>query len=110
MPELERRAGAFDVEEVGPFDCVAASVREAVAKGERAFIAAGGDGTVNLLLNAVMELGSGVTDIRIGAVGLGSSNDFHKPHGPDSVIAGVPVRVDCNSARPCDVIRIDFEE
>jgi len=109
-PELERRAGAFGVEEVGPFDCVQASVREAVAKGERAFIAAGGDGTVNLLLNAIMELGDRVADITIGAVGLGSSNDFHKPHGPDSVIAGVPVRIDCKRAKPCDVIRVDFEE
>ncbi len=108
-PELERRAGVLDVEEIGPFDCVATSVREAAAKGERTFVAAGGDGTVNLLLNAVMELGNDVTDLAFGAVGLGSSNDFHKPFSPDSFIEGVPVRIDCSRATPCDVIQIDFK-
>lgn len=106
---LERRAGTFEVREIGSFGGVAASLREAAARGERAFVAAGGDGTVNLLVNALMGL-DGVEDVTLGAVGLGSSNDFHKPFGRNSFIAGVPVRVDCEHAQPCDVIRIDLED
>ncbi len=107
-PELEARVGEFQVEEIRCPDGVAESVREAVARGARAFVAAGGDGTVNLLVNAIMELENSA-DVRLGAVGLGSSNDFHKPFEADSFIAGVPVRVDCGGARAQDVIRIDFE-
>jgi diacylglycerol kinase (ATP) len=108
-PELERRAGPFEIREIGSTAAVAGSLREAVARGERAFIAAGGDGTVNLLLNAIVSLDDGA-DVTLGAVGLGSSNDFHKPFGEDSFVAGVPVRVDCGNARPCDAIRIDVED
>jgi diacylglycerol kinase (ATP) len=107
--ELERRTGGFDVEEVGSFDGVRESLRRALARGERVFVAAGGDGTVNLLVNALVGLEDG-SDAMLGAVGLGSSNDFHKPFRPDSFIEDVPVRVDCVGARPCDVIRIDFDD
>jgi len=108
-PELERRAGRLRVLEVGSPESVGAAVREAAARGERTFIAAGGDGTVNLLLNAIMELGEGV-DIALGAVGLGSSNDFHKPFEKRAFVSGVPVRVDCGRADQRDVIRIDVED
>jgi diacylglycerol kinase (ATP) len=108
-PELERRAGPFEVREIESLDGVTGSLREAVALGERAFVAAGGDGTVNLLLSALMGL-HGAEDATLGAVGLGSSNDFHKPFGRDAFIAGVPARIDCENARPCDVIRIDLAD
>lgn len=120
--ELEKRTGGFDLDEVGSFDGVLESLRAALARGERVFVAAGGDGTVNLLVNAIMrvEVDADATpggaaaergsDVALGAVGLGSSNDFHKPFRADSFIAGVPVRIDCASARPCDIIRIDFED
>jgi diacylglycerol kinase (ATP) len=105
-PELERRIGALDVRDIDSAGGVAASIREAVASGERTFIAAGGDGTVNLLVSAIMALDDPAA-VTLGAVGLGSSNDFHKPFEKSSFIAGVPVRIDCHHARPCDVIRID---
>jgi diacylglycerol kinase family enzyme len=131
-PALEKRAGEFDVEEVGSPESVAGSIGHALARGERTFVAAGGDGTVNLLVNAIMMLDGGDLarpddgggpdareatgdpqdgpGIALGAVGLGSSNDFHKPFGRDSVVAGVPVRIDHSNARPCDIIEIDLED
>jgi diacylglycerol kinase (ATP) len=120
-PELERRMGSFEIVEIGSPDGargavgVSDAVGAAAKRGERTFVAAGGDGTVNLLLNAIMELDAAEavepdSDIVLGAVGMGSSNDFHKPFGKDSRIAGIPVRVDCGNARACDVIRIDFED
>ena len=106
--ELTERTGGFEVEEIRSAEGTLDLMSRAIEAGERVFVAAGGDGTVNLLVNAMMELGedAGAT---LGAVGLGSSNDFHKPFGRDSFVAGVPVRLDCERARPCDVIRIDFE-
>jgi diacylglycerol kinase family enzyme len=96
------------VEEATSLEAVTGSMRRALDRGERVFVAAGGDGTVNLVVNAMMEFdeSAGAT---LGAVGLGSSNDFHKPFERDSFVAGVPVRLDVNRAKACDVIRVDYE-
>jgi diacylglycerol kinase (ATP) len=52
---------------------------EEFARGERLFVAAGGDGTVNFVLNQLMKLEQGSRkELILGAIGLGSSNDFHK--------------------------------
>ena len=82
------------------------SAREWVATmldaGESRFVAAGGDGTVNLLVDAVMR-SPAAGSITIGAVGLGSSNDFHKPFRTDRRFRGVPFRLDFESAQLQDV-------
>jgi len=121
-PLLEERAGGFEVTEIESFGGVTDSLRSAAGVGERVFVAAGGDGTVNLVLNAMMSLGDGArsgttdggrpaaADLVLGAVGLGSSNDFHKPVGAGALLAGVPVKVDCADPAPRDVIRIDLED
>ena len=56
-------------------------IQNALTNGQREFIAAGGDGTVNFLLNSLLKYSKpGIQrDIKIGAIGIGSSNDFHKP-------------------------------
>ncbi|MEV6390174.1 diacylglycerol/lipid kinase family protein [Nocardia xishanensis] len=71
-------------------------------------VAAGGDGMVNLVLNAIMDPETdrprrGAERVALGAIGLGSSNDFHKPLRPASTIAGVAVRVDAADAETVDV-------
>lgn len=66
-----------------------------VRNGETVFIAAGGDGSVHHLINAVMQLDPILRKkVIIGAIGLGSSNDFHKPEKKDQVIDNVPYRLD----------------
>jgi diacylglycerol kinase family enzyme len=117
--ELRRRLGGFEVEEISAPEQLRGRLAELVRQGERRFVAAGGDGTVNLLLNAIMTLpeselceqerpeGDGIV---LGAVGLGSSNDFHKPFDKSATIEGMPVKVDFNGARERDVIRIEYEE
>lgn len=54
---------------------------ESIKNGETKFIASGGDGTVNLLLNYLIQFTTSeqLKEIVIGAIGIGSSNDFHKP-------------------------------
>ena len=51
-PELTRRLGRLEVEETRPLEETTRRVAELVASGETRFVAAGGDGTVNLLANA----------------------------------------------------------
>lgn len=103
---VRERAGQLEVREIDSAEAVRSWVREAAARGERAFVAAGGDGTVNLVANAIMALGE-PSSVTLGAVGLGSSNDFHKPFSERSFIAGIPARIDRANARPCDILRID---
>jgi len=63
-------------------------------------VAVGGDGTVHAVANALLSDGPVASGGPVlGAVGLGSSNDFHKP--VRSRARGVPVR--CGPPAPRDV-------
>jgi diacylglycerol kinase family enzyme len=71
------------------------SIYRHIENGEKVFIAGGGDGTVHSLANAMMELPGDVRkEVCFGAVGLGSSNDFHKPLTASKIIRGIPIRID----------------
>ncbi|MEM7394063.1 MAG: diacylglycerol kinase family protein [Verrucomicrobiota bacterium] len=91
LEEAEKRLGRMFDEEV---DCVAAG---------------GGDGTVHLVLNAIMKRFADAPDRRpvLGAVGLGSSNDFHKPILKTSRVGNVPVALDTSQARAIDIGRVE---
>lgn len=75
------------------------TVCQAIADGARLFIAAGGDGTVSALAEQLARgrCGSPLEAFTLGAVGLGSSNDFHKPVRRS--VAGVPVRIEPSDDR-----------
>ena len=87
-------------------------LREEYARGERVFVAAGGDGTVNYMLNAIMTT-SGVVpkETMLGAIGLGSSNDFQKPYcSARRTRAGVYYKLDIAGAVPHNVGQVDYED
>jgi diacylglycerol kinase (ATP) len=86
-----------------------AAVREAMAGGIRLFVAAGGDGTVGALVDALVRCADGVplNTLTVGAVGLGSSNDFHKPFR--RLAGDVPVRIG-SGRTPRDVCRARFHD
>lgn len=68
------------------------AIARALGGGVRTFIAAGGDGTVSALAGALVASFDGALgELTLGAVGLGSSNDFHKPF--DEVVDTVPLRL-----------------
>lgn len=81
------------------------AMRRAVGDGVRVVLAAGGDGTVGAVASALLACPE-ASAITFGAVGLGSSNDFHKPFR--LVRSGVPLRVDWQGARRADVGRAAF--
>lgn len=60
------------------------------------FISAGGDGSLNYLLNTLHKIAGGSLEkFTVGGIGLGSSNDFMKPVA--NCLQGVPVRVNSNN-------------
>ncbi|HUP58551.1 MAG TPA: diacylglycerol kinase family protein, partial [Bdellovibrionota bacterium] len=91
---------------------IAAWMREQLARGRSRFVACGGDGTLNLVINAALSSPELREGARIGALALGSSNDFHKPFDAPSRgrVAGRAARVAFGEARPHDVGRAVFDE
>lgn len=70
-------------------------ISRAFQKGERVFISAGGDGTLHFVLNILMALPDNQRrECILGAVGLGSSNDFHKPFNNSRIFNGISLRID----------------
>lgn len=82
---------------------LSARLEESLEKGEKQFIAAGGDGTINYLLNYLIHLTSPeqLKKITFGAIGIGSSNDFHKP--TNSKIGEIPICIDFQNTYHRDV-------
>ncbi|NIO48880.1 MAG: hypothetical protein GTN73_05505 [Candidatus Aminicenantes bacterium] len=107
-PALRVRFGAFELDEIQSPLQLSSQIEEAIEGGERLFIAAGGDGTVNLMVNALMASSAPGQEFVLGAVGLGSSNDFHKPFRSETFIRGVPTRMNQKEAFPYDIIRIRY--
>ena len=103
--EIEARFGAFDECVTRDPPSVRARIIGALAAGERRFVAAGGDGTVNLVLNTLLDVASPAvfSEIVLGAIGLGSSNDFHKPRRPNAEVGGVPCRMEFARALRHDI-------
>ena len=93
-------------------DALECFLREAIENGETDFVAGGGDGTVNTLLNSLCEIAGPdeIHGIRLGAIGLGSSNDFHKPFLKAQFVGDVPCKVDFRSAYLRDVGCLAFRE
>jgi diacylglycerol kinase (ATP) len=71
-------------------------------------ISAGGDGSMNYMINCLLKLSLVQREnIVIGAVGLGSSNDFLKPFR--RMIRGIPVRINLNGPiDSCDLGYVEY--
>lgn len=71
------------------------------------FIGGGGDGTINNILNELIEItGNNLKDVVLGGIGLGSSNDFHKPFRQK--INKIPIRLDFRNAALHDIGQLDY--
>ncbi|MBI2614551.1 MAG: hypothetical protein HYW52_02510 [Gemmatimonadetes bacterium] len=104
--DLERRWGRFDIHETRALRHTVGHIADSLRHGERRFVAVGGDGTVHLLINALATTArpAVLAQVTIGAVGLGSSNDFHKPFRNEAAARGVvPSRLEFGAATAHDI-------
>ncbi len=108
LPDMEQFL-SFTVDELQSPESVEDLLQEKIMTGEKVFIAAGGDGTVNLLVNALMKRDQFDSPSTLGAIGLGGSNDFHKPFSTTSQIKGIPVRLNWQKPIISDIIRVRFK-
>jgi diacylglycerol kinase (ATP) len=86
-------------------------ILHALSAGETDYVAAGGDGTVNFFINKLIALvnESGLNQIRLGAVGLGSSNDFHKPYNNAPMTGEIPYKLNFRNAELRDVGMLTYQ-
>jgi diacylglycerol kinase (ATP) len=91
---------------------LASALRNGLPEESRLIVAAGGDGTVNVALSHIMSLEEERRkSFVLGAVGLGSSNDFHKPHDAGRRVDGnVFARLDAAAAYPHNVGEVEYED
>lgn len=87
-------------------------VFEALNKGRTDFVIAGGDGSINYFLNRCIKLlePENLVQIKLGSVGIGSSNDFHKPFHSNNSIENVPYKINFKDAVPRDVGCLLYEK
>ena len=109
---LEQRLGALTPLVLNGGAEARESLGRLLSDGQTEFIAAGGDGTVNLLVGTLLEQAPPVVlpRLKVGALGLGSSNDFHKPFRDERRIGGVPCRIDFAATVRHDVGFLNFED
>jgi len=87
-------------------------VLDALNRGNTDFVIAGGDGTVNHFLNHLINRAEPeiLSKVIIGAVGIGSSNDFHKPFQSKNILERIPYKLNFKDAVYRDVGCFLFEE
>jgi diacylglycerol kinase (ATP) len=107
---LERRPGWAVWETEGPGDGRELA-RRAVAEGASTVVAAGGDGTLNEVLNGLAPTdGEGFPAVRLGVLPLGTGNDFVRSLGiPGDAEAALAV-LDAGSTHRVDVARVRFAD
>jgi len=83
-----------------------------VRNGKTDFIIAGGDGSINYFLNHLIDLVEPeiLKKVKIGAVGIGSSNDFHKPYQSKNIVEKIPCKLNFKDAIHRDVGCLIFEK
>ena len=103
-PHFRRTFGDVPVVYTTGSEDIQQAVRAAARSEDPRIVVAGGDGTANEVVNALMHLKPALRDrCTLGAIGLGSSNDFHKPFKSAETLDGVPTRLAFQTAEPCDV-------
>lgn len=98
-----QRFGSLRVIVLDRPDAIARGLGDAVRSADHRIVAAGGDGTANAVVHALLSGPPALAaQCVLGAVGLGSSNDFHKPTDARNGIDGIPTRLDFDNASWCD--------
>ncbi|HEV2805897.1 MAG TPA: diacylglycerol kinase family protein [Chthoniobacterales bacterium] len=81
--------------------------KTALAKGRRMIIAAGGDGTLNEVINGIGENLGGAA---VGLIPLGTGNDFARTIGVPADIEQALELIRAGETRPVDLVRVTSDE
>lgn len=91
-----------------PFDIEQVILELINSKKVDGFVSAGGDGSLNFVLNAIIKTQKdNAKNFYLGSIGLGSSNDFLKPNS--NKIKKIPVRMNWLKSRLADVGLVQYE-
>lgn len=84
-------------------------IGECINLGYKKFVAVGGDGTVHLAMNALIQHKN--SSPILGAIGIGSSNDFHKKfcNNESNKISDIPIRLNFQKAFYHDICEVNYE-
>ncbi len=87
-------------------------IADSLNKGKINFVIAGGDGTLNHFLNDIINLAEPeiLSRVKIGAVGIGSSNDFHKPFQSRNTVNRVPYKLNFTDVFYRDIGFLQFKK
>ena len=85
-----------------PFDIKQCLEDQIIQKKVNCIISAGGDGSGNIILNHIKQLPDDkISNLSVGFIGLGSSNDLLKPY--KNWIGDIPVRISTNKPIKVDL-------
>jgi diacylglycerol kinase (ATP) len=79
----------------------------AIRKGRDTIVAAGGDGTLNEVINGV---GKNVGKVRVGLIPLGTGNDFARTIGVPTDLEAAIDLISTGKTRPVDLVRVTSDE
>lgn len=105
-------APGIEVVEVDSEDGTREAAAQAARDGVETVVAAGGDGTLHLVVNGLMEVGRSADDRpALGVLPLGTGNDFARTLGfPLGDVAACLACLGTGPRRPLDVIRYSHED
>ena len=111
-PRVRELLGSFTTLMAADPEIVKQQIVDRLRRGETSFVAAGGDGTVNLVMSTIVEHAAteAVAAIKLGAIGLGSSNDFHKPLCSSRQIEGIPFKLNFGLTLQHDVCLLTYRD
>lgn len=81
--------------------------RTAIRQGRETIIAAGGDGTLNEVVNGI---GENVTKARVGLIPLGTGNDFARTIGVPTDLEAAIDLIAARKTRAVDLVRVTSDE
>ncbi|MCZ7610295.1 MAG: hypothetical protein M5U17_08995 [Ignavibacterium sp.] len=106
--KLNSTSDGFDSGKDSSFDKY---ILDSVKNGKTDFIIAGGNTSINYFLNRCIDLLTPETlrQLKLGAVGIGFSNDYHKPFSDHNIIESLPCNLNFKKAAERDVGCIQYE-
>ena len=106
MTQLRRLPDA-EIRLTGRRGSAARFARTALRKGREIIIAAGGDGTLNEVINGI---GENLGEARVGLIPLGTGNDFARTIEVPTDLATAIDLIVAGETRPVDLVRVTSDE